>query len=65
VKYALKKHALRRHGVIRPSLADWNSRAHFTPFVNTRPKEMLGWRPEPNKAAFIDKAITQANLFGL
>ncbi|MGH1412292.1 MAG: NAD-dependent epimerase/dehydratase family protein [Pelagimonas sp.] len=64
VKYALKKYALRRKGVIRPSLADWKSRAHFTPFVNAKPKEVLGWRPEANKAAFIEKAIKKANLIG-
>lgn len=65
VKYGLKKYALRRQGVIRPSLADWKSRAHFSAFVNSRPKEVLGWRPEADKAAFIDKAITNANLFGV
>ncbi len=65
VKYGLKKYALRRQGVIRPSLADWKSRAHFSAFVNNRPKEVLGWRPEANKVAFIDKAITNANLFGV
>jgi nucleoside-diphosphate-sugar epimerase len=65
VKYGLKKYALRRQGVIRPSLADWKSRAHFSAFVNNRPKEVLGWRPEANKVAFIDRAITNANLFGV
>ncbi|MGP6089423.1 NAD-dependent epimerase/dehydratase family protein [Antarctobacter jejuensis] len=64
VKYGLKKYALRRHGVIRPSLADWKSRAHFSPFVNAHPKEVLGWTPEPDRARFIEKAITHANLFG-
>ncbi|SMX26456.1 4-carboxy-2-hydroxymuconate-6-semialdehyde dehydrogenase [Pelagimonas phthalicica] len=64
VKYVLKKHALRRKGVIRPSLADWKSRAHFTPFDNTRTKTALNWQPEADKAAFIEKAITKANLIG-
>ncbi|CUH79414.1 NAD-dependent epimerase/dehydratase family protein [Tropicibacter naphthalenivorans] len=64
LKYALKKYALRRKGVIRPSLADWKSRAHFSPFVNTKPKEMLGWQPETDRATFVQKAITQANLMG-
>ncbi|PYG29521.1 NAD-dependent epimerase/dehydratase family protein [Pelagimonas varians] len=64
VKYALKKYALRRKGVIRPSLADWKSRAHFSPFSNNQAKTVLGWRPEGNKAAFIEKAITKANLIG-
>lgn len=64
VKYLLKKYALRRHGVIRPSLADWKSRAHFSPFVNSLPKEVLGWQPEADKTRFVEKAITRANLFG-
>lgn len=64
VKYLLKKYALRRQGVVRPSLADWKSRAHFSPFVNTRPKEILGWQPETDKRRFVEEAITKANLFG-
>lgn len=64
VKYLLKKHALRRKGVIRPSLADWKSRAHFSPFDNAKPKAQLGWQPEPDKAAFVRNAITDANLIG-
>lgn len=64
VKYVLKKHALRRHGVIRPSLADWKSRAHLSPFDNNHPKEILNWQPEASKAEFIRKAITEANLLG-
>lgn len=64
VKYLLKKHALRRKGVIRPSLADWKSRAHFSPFANARPKHLLGWQPENNKDRFIENAITEANLIG-
>ncbi len=65
VKHQLKKHALRRTGLTRPSLADWKSRAHFSPFVNDKPKRMLGWTPEPDRARFIEKAITNANLFGI
>ncbi|MCR8549098.1 NAD-dependent epimerase/dehydratase family protein [Salipiger sp. P9] len=64
VKYGLKKYALRKRGVIRPSLADWKSRAHFSPFVNSKPKEVLGWEPEADRGAFIEQAITQANLIG-
>ncbi len=64
VKYALKKYALRRHGVIRPSLADWKSRAHFSPFENEKPKRVLGWSPEADRDVFIEKAISDANLFG-
>ncbi len=64
VKYGLKRYALRRHGAIRPSLADWKSRAHFSPFDNRRTKELLGWSPESSKADFIQKAIKEANLLG-
>lgn len=64
VKYLLKKHALRRHQSIRPSLADWKSRAHFSPFDNSLPKDVLGWAPEPRKEVFVQKAITEANLLG-
>lgn len=64
VKHVLKKHALRRMGLTRPSLVDWKSRAHFSPFVNDKPKNMLGWAPEADKGAFIEKGIKQANLFG-
>ncbi len=64
VKYGLKKYALRKRGLVRPSLADWKSRAHFSPFVNEKPKTVLGWQPETDRARFIQKAITEANLFG-
>ncbi|MEN8738360.1 MAG: NAD-dependent epimerase/dehydratase family protein [Phaeobacter gallaeciensis] len=64
VKYALKKYALRRSGVIRPSLADWKSRAHYSPFSNEKPKQVLGWKPETDRAVFVENAIANANLFG-
>ncbi|MCH2094777.1 MAG: NAD-dependent epimerase/dehydratase family protein [Rhodobacteraceae bacterium] len=65
VKHQIKKHILRRPGLTRPSLADWMSRAHFSTFVNDKPKQILDWTPEPNKDRFIEKAITNANLFGI
>ncbi|MEE3359117.1 MAG: NAD-dependent epimerase/dehydratase family protein [Pseudomonadota bacterium] len=64
VKHVLKKHALRRTGLTRPSLADWKSRAHFSPFVNDKPKNMLGWAPESDRSTFVEKGIKEANLFG-
>ncbi|MCC1491151.1 NAD-dependent epimerase/dehydratase family protein [Cognatishimia sp. F0-27] len=64
VKWGLKRYALGRKGAIRASLADWKSRAHFSPFINDRPKADLGWAPEGNRDAFLEKAITQADLFG-
>ena len=56
--------ALRRHGVLRPSLMDWKSRAHFSPFDNAKSKQMLGWQPEADRAAFVRKGIKEANLLG-
>ena len=64
VKHVLKKYALRKKGLTRPSLADWKSRAHFSPFVNDKPKAVLGWKPETDRARFIEKAVAEANLFG-
>ena len=64
VKYGLKKYALRKRGVVRPSLADWKSRAHFTPFVNDKPKRLLGWQPESDRERFVHEAIGKANLMG-
>ncbi|WP_137702261.1 NAD-dependent epimerase/dehydratase family protein [Marimonas lutisalis] len=64
VKFFLKTRVLRRKGLSRPSLKDWKSRAHFSPFENARPKTVLGWQPETDRARFIDAAITRANLMG-
>lgn len=64
MKFALKKYVLRKKGETRPSLADWQSRAHFSPFDNNHPKQVIGWAPETDKQVFVDQAITRANLFG-
>ncbi|GAA6207074.1 hypothetical protein NBRC116601_03670 [Cognatishimia sp. WU-CL00825] len=64
VKYLLKRYALRRHGAIRPSLADWKSRAHLSPFDNAHTKQVLNWQPETSKAEFIRRAIKEADLLG-
>lgn len=65
VKYILKRYALGRKGAVRPSLADWKSRAHFSKFDNSRTKAVLGWTPEADRKAFVTRGIVQANLFGL
>ncbi|MWD30018.1 NAD-dependent epimerase/dehydratase family protein [Aquicoccus sp. SCR17] len=65
VKSALKRHALRRPGVIRPSLCDWKSRAHLSPFDNARAREVLGWHPTADREAFLRAAVDDANLLGL
>jgi len=64
VKFFLKTKVLRRRGLSRPSLRDWKSRAHFSPFDNTKPKEILGWVPEQRKGTFTEVAISDANLLG-
>ena len=64
MKFFLKTKVLRRKGLARPSYADWKSRAHLSPFDNTKPKRVLGWQPEADKSAFVKKAITEAGLFG-
>ena len=65
VKYALKTKVLRRNGVVRPSLKDWQSRAHFSHFDNAHPKAVLDWQPEADQQRFIERGIRDANLFGL
>ena len=64
VKHLLKRHVLRRTGLSRASLKDWQSRAHLSPFSIDQPKTVLGWTPESDRHAFVQKAITEANLFG-
>ncbi len=64
LKYALKKHVLRQTGAMRPSLVDWKSRAHLSPFDNALPKELLDWWPEADKAEFSRQAVAEIDLFG-
>lgn len=65
VKYALKRHALGRKSALRASLADWRSRGHFARFDNAKAQRGLGWQPEADRAAFLDKALEARTLFGL
>ncbi len=65
VKYALKRYALGRRDAVRPSLADWKSRAHLSRFDNSQAKTLLGWTPEPNKDRFLNRALDAKALFGL
>jgi predicted dehydrogenase/nucleoside-diphosphate-sugar epimerase len=64
VKSLLKTHALRRPGVIRASLRDWKSRAHYARFDNAAPKAVLGWAPVAEREAFLQEAVDRANLLG-
>ena len=65
VKYGLKRHALGRKSALRASLADWRSRGHFTRFDNSLPKQVLGWSPEADREAFLDRALDCRALFGI
>ncbi|MEO0914711.1 MAG: NAD(P)-dependent oxidoreductase, partial [Pseudomonadota bacterium] len=64
VKHFLKSKVLGRKGLTRASLKDWQSRAHFTPFDNAKPKALLDWVPEADKGEFVRKGIVEANLLG-
>ncbi len=65
VKYGLKRYALGRKDAVRPSLADWKSRAHLSIFDNSHPKSRLGWQVEADGEAFLDRAIDPVALFGV
>jgi predicted dehydrogenase/nucleoside-diphosphate-sugar epimerase len=64
IKYTLKRYVLGKQGAVRASRRDWKSRAHFSAFNNQHPKMVLGWTPEADRAQFVRKAISEANLFG-
>ena len=64
LKYGLKRYVMRRAEAQHPSLADWKSRGHLAQFDNALPKSMLGWQPEADRAAFLDRAISATGLFG-
>ncbi|MDQ7071216.1 MAG: NAD-dependent epimerase/dehydratase family protein [Rhodobacterales bacterium] len=64
MKYLLKRYGLRRKGLVRASLSDWKSRAHYSPFDNRHAKTLLDWQPETDKKDFVRRAIVDANLFG-
>jgi nucleoside-diphosphate-sugar epimerase len=63
-KYLLKRHALGQRDLAAPSLVDWRSRAHLSPFDNRRAKTVLGWRPAATRQEFIERAIDGRGLFG-
>ena len=65
VKYGLKRYALGRQNAVRPSLADWKSRAHLARFDNSLPKRLLGWHPEADRQAFLARALDAKALFGI
>lgn len=65
VKWALKRHVLRKPGAERASLADWKSRGHLARFDNARPKAALDWQPEGDRDRFLARAIDPLRLFGL
>jgi nucleoside-diphosphate-sugar epimerase len=64
VKHVLKRHVLRRRGLVRPSLKDWKSRAHLSRFDNTHPRRLLGWTPVDERESLIRRGIVEAKLLG-
>ncbi|MEX6632100.1 NAD-dependent epimerase/dehydratase family protein [Hyphococcus lacteus] len=65
IKYWLKRVLAKRSGLTKPSMRDWKSRAQLSPYRNEKAKEILGWLPESDRTRFIERGITNANLFGL
>ena len=63
-KYWAKRLLARRKGLTAPSFRDWKSRAQLSPYANAEAKAFLGWRPEADRARFIERGIVSANLFG-
>ncbi len=64
VKYYAKVYLAKKHGITKPSYRDWKSRTQASPFSNVRAKEVLGWKPEADRARFIHRGVVEANLFG-
>lgn len=63
-KYGLKRYALGHSHLLRPTLTDWRSRAHLSPFRNDHAKRVLGWRPETDRRSFVERMIGGSALFG-
>ena len=64
-KWVLKRYALGKKDAVRPSMIDWKSRGHLAVFDNAQPKAVLGWKPESDRARFLDRSIDPIRLFGL
>lgn len=64
IKYLLKRYVVGLRDLKNQSYADWKSRGHLSPFSNAQTKQVLNWKPEADRDAFVEKGITQANLFG-
>lgn len=64
-KYWAKRLLAKRKGLTKPSYRDWKSRTQVSPFKNDAAKAALGWRPEPDRARFIERGVVAANLFGV
>ena len=65
VKYYAKRYLKGQRDLTRPTLRDWQCRAQRSPYDNTKPKQVLGWSPEADRAAFIERGITGISLFGV
>lgn len=64
VKHLLKARVLGHKNLVRPSLRDWKSRAHLSPFDNGQPCRVLGWQPEAGREGLVERGIVAAGLFG-
>lgn len=65
VKSQLKRHVARKRDIAKSSLHDWRNRAALARYDNAATKSALGWRPLADRAAFVEKTIVDADLFGV
>jgi len=65
VKHQVKRRLAGKRDVQPPSFHDWKNRAALSRYDNAAAKEALGWRPISSRALFVEKAIGEANLFGV
>jgi len=64
LKFAIKRSLLGRRTVAMPTLDDWRSRAHLSPFPNGHAKKLLGWSPETDKVRLVTRSVGGTHLFG-
>ncbi|MEQ1929488.1 MAG: NAD-dependent epimerase/dehydratase family protein [Parvularculaceae bacterium] len=65
VKAQLKRRLAGKKDIARPTLHDWKNRAALSRYDNSAAKVALDWRPISDRAAFVEKCIVRANLFGV
>lgn len=65
IKYWGKRLLTQQKNVAKPTFRDWKSRAQYSPYKNDAAKAALDWKPESDRAQFIQETIIDANLFGV